>query len=345
MREDRPRVKSYGGSTPTQDEIAGSPAWYPLETLPPAGVRLIRLDEAAYRSASFLDQRLLSMGYPQHNTDPALLEAAAAQLTPAAHFIFHTGHVGSTLVSRLIGAYAAFFSLREPALLRAFATDSSPGSGVLSLATAATLLGRRWREQQRAVIKATSFASELAESLLGAEHQPRAIFMFVQPLAYLRSIFAGANSRAEIRQLADARLRRLARRLPESGGNAEARSEGEIVAMSWLCEMTTLRQAADRFGAQVLWVDFDGFLAAPCAGLQGMFAALGARPAAPEIEALVTGPLMQQYSKAPEHPYDARLRSEVMVAAEREHGAEIRRGMLWLQQMARRHPLVASVLR
>jgi hypothetical protein len=325
----------------TAGELVSSPAWLPLETLSGARLRLVRLDEAAYQAASFLDQRLLGPGSLAGSCGTGELEAAAARLTAHAHYIFHTGHVGSTLLSRLLGAHRSFFALREPALLRAMSTfaDGAPG-----LEVALALLARTWRADQRAVIKATSFVSELAEAILAGGRQRAAIFMYAQPLAYLSGILAGANSRAETRLLAPARFARLTRRLGQGEWHQDPVSEGEHLAMSWLCEMTALTQAAARFGPQVLWVDFDGFLARPLAGLQAVFRALGQAPATREIESLVSGPIMRQYSKAPEHAYDAALRQAVLREARSEHGAEMDRGMRWLEGIASRHPLARQAL-
>jgi hypothetical protein len=326
------------------DDIVRSPAWFPLEAVAGGAVRLVRLDEASYRAASFLDQRILGLGCEQQVCGLAILEAAAARLAPPSHYIFHTGHVGSTLISRLIGAHESFLSLREPALLRAIAARSPSAAGAPSLEVTLALLGRTWRTNQRAVVKVTSFVSELAEVILAGDAHPTAIFMFAQPLAYLRAILAGPNSRVESRQLAAQRLERLGRRLGRPEWRMDPHSEGEYIAMSWLCEMTTLHQAAARFGSQVLWVDFDAFLGEPRSGLQAIFRALGASPAAGEFEALVAGPLMRQYSKAPEHAYDTALRRELLRQADREHAVQIRRGMVWLQIAAKRHPLAAAVL-
>jgi len=330
------------------DELVHSPAWLPLD-VSGAGATLVHLDEAAYRRASFLDRRLLAGGCPQRRCAPAILEAAAAELAPPTHFIFHTGHVGSTLISRLIGEHAGFFSLREPELLRTIAVQAPP-SGTATAPQQAPefralpLLGRSWRSGQRAVIKATSFVSELAEVILGAAPRPAAILVFAGAHQYLRGILAGPNSRTETRQLAAARVQRLVRRLGDGAWRGALRSEGEYVAMSWLCEMAALQQAAVRFEREVLWVDFDAFLRTPAAALQGIFRALGASPPVQEIESLVSGPLMLQYSKAPEHAYDAALRRAVLASAEREHGAEIRRGLDWLHEVARQHPQVGELL-
>ena len=331
--------------TLTADDLVRSPAWLPLEVAPGDAVRLVQLDEAAYGAASFLDQRLLGGGYAQGMCAAALLRAAAARLAPPTCYVFHTGHVGSTLVSRLIGAHGRFFSLREPALLRPLAPLSPvAGTAVADLDVALAILGRTWRPGQRAVIKMTSFVSELAEPILAAERRTAAVFMFVRPAAYLRGILAGPNSRVENRQLAPLRLQRLVRRLGAGEWREDPHSEGESIAMSWLCEMAALHQAAVRSERQVLWVDFDAFLADPHAGLERIFRALGEQPAAADIEALVAGALMRQYSKAPEHAYDSELRRRVLSSADSEHAAEIGRGLDWLQRVAMRHRLVEAIL-
>lgn len=326
-------------------EITASPAWYPLQLSSPGLVRLARLDEAAYGGASFLDQRILQLQPEQALAPVATIAAAAAALTPQAHYIFHIGHVGSTLVSRLLGELPGLFAVREPALLRELA--SNPGRecawDALDLRDTLSLLGRKWRPSQRAVIKASSFVSEIAERVLEVDAGAAAILMFTPALAYLRCIMGGPNSRLESQALAPSRLARLRKRL----GGAPAvdpGSEGEWIAMSWLCEMLCLHEAARRFAARVMWMDFDEFLVSPQGGLEAALRMLGAAVDPKNIAALLTGPLMRRYSKAPEYEYDAALRREVLASAEREHSAEIRRGMEWLATLAARHPVIDAIL-
>lgn len=333
------------------EDLMASPAWLPIQPLPddhgqgpsPGLMQLVRLDEGAYRAASFLDQRMLESGSQQANCAIADLADAAARLPARAHYIFHIGHVGSTLISRLLGEWRELFSVREPALLRTAArrprgTPRSPG-----LRDTLGLLSRVWRTDQRAVIKATSFVSEAAGAILGLDEAARAVFLFTPALAYLRCILGGPNSRVEYRAMAPSRLERLRRRL----GTAvplEPSSEGEWIAMSWLCEMSALRHAAAQSGPRAVWVDFDEFLAGPDARLAAVLQHLGQQPDLKEIEAALSGPLMRQYSKAPEHAYDAALRRSVLAAADRDHAVEIRRGMRWLAGLGGRHPAVDSLL-
>jgi hypothetical protein len=326
-------------------DIAGSPAWLPLECADSGTLRLVRLDESAYRTASFLDRRILKSGPEEALCPIATVAQAAVTLAPVAHYLFHIGHVGSTLVSRLIGECTEFFSVREPAMLRAVASGPTRTFGGVDLVGVLGLLARTWRREQRALIKATSFVGELAETILEVDGDSRAIFMYTPALAYLRGISGGPNSRIEARTLAPARLARLNRRLGFEEKPLEPRSEGEWIAMSWLAEMAPLRTTAERFGPRVLWADFDAFLSAPAPGLERLLRFLGAAPRASEVESLVSGPLMRRYSKAPEHAYDTALRRAVLESADREQGAEIRRGMQWLASLAGRHTLIDALLR
>lgn len=326
------------------EELQTSPTWLPMH---PTGAgdafTLVRLDEAAYRAASFLDERLLAAPVERAECSAATVVDAAVGLARRPHFLFHIGHVGSTLISRLVGEHPAFFSLREPMLLRAFAGPAATGEQPLPLATVRGLLARTWRATQHSVVKPTSVANECAASILAAPDRPAAVFMYTDPLTYLRAILGGANSCRETELLAPGRRRRLERRL---GGTLalEPVALGERAAMNWLCETTTLHLAAELAGTPVLWMHFDHFLAEPRRGLARILHAFGADAGAAEVAAIVDGPLMRQYSKAPQYAYDAALRREVLMAADVDQRAQIRGGMRWLERIAAGDALARRVL-
>jgi hypothetical protein len=84
---------------------------------------LVQLSESAYQTASFLDDRILTSDVKGSWVGLRnLLEAAQSigERKPL-HFIFHTGHVGSTLLSRLLDESGCVLSLREPLPLRTLA--------------------------------------------------------------------------------------------------------------------------------------------------------------------------------------------------------------------------------
>ncbi len=173
------------------------------------------------------------------------------------------------------------------------------------------LWSRTIRWNQRAIIKATSFASELAELALALPYRPKTIFMFIPAEQYLAAILGAENSPREAQALAPMRLARLNKRLGAQFA-LQGMSMGEIVAMSWASEMVALVQAAERNEDSVLWLDFDQFLAHPENSLAKCFAHFGIAALPAQIARILNGPEMRRYSKAPEHQYDAALRNAVL---------------------------------
>jgi hypothetical protein len=328
------------------EELGRSPELFPF-ALDPTGdsVAFIRLTKSEYEQASFLDARLLTPQTSQRAFAWTQLGAAidAAGLDERCGFIFHIGHVGSTLLSRLIGAHTGVFSLREPMILRTFAQLGDeqaqprawPDAGA-RIGLGLKLLSRTFETPQLAVIKATSFVSEIAAELLARASMPKAVAMFASPESYLATMLGGPNSRQEAKLLAPGRLRRLHRRIGAEVWRLADLSEGEVLALAWACEMSALAQAADSSGGRVCRVDFDRFLADPAALLLSVLRHFDIAAAATDVRAILEGPDMHRYSKAPEHAYDAALRRDVLNLARAMNAAEIRRGLVWLDRAAAR---------
>lgn len=316
---------------------------------------LVRLSEAGYEALSFLDERILGETGPVSWTASSALDASAAALAGECDFIFHIGHVGSTLLSRILGTSERVFSLREPAILRTLAQlefDLGDPGGPWNraeleerLAVFLRLWARVYRAGQKTLLKATSFVSEIAPLLMRRSPSARAILMFVSPMTYMETILGGPNSRLELGALASRRLARLARRLGGPVWRGETLSEGELAAMSWICEILCLTEVAAGFEGRVLWMDFDVFLARPTERLAGALSHLHGQASETVASAMARGPHLGRYSKAPEHAYDADLRRTVLAGARAEHGDEIERGVAWLNAAADAHPMIAAAIR
>lgn len=335
--------------TPT-DDLGGTPELYPLEfDLRADVVRFVRLTEADYRAASFLDGRMLAPDAPSEWRPWEAVRRAAGGLPRRCHFVFHISHVGSTLLSRLLGEHPALFSVREPPILRRLAEahltldrPNCPWTPAEFDARTGTYLGlwsRTYRPGQTAVIKATSFVSESAEYLLHAAAGARAVAMTVPPPTFLRALLDGAMS--DITASADVRLWRLHRRVGGVRWRRADLSPGELVAMSWLCEVWALHAAAARFPDRVLWVDFDRYLQAPEHGLTAALAHLRAAADDRFVRDLLAGSIPTSYAKAPAYRYDAATREQLLRQADRAHAAEIRRGLDWLAATAAAFPAAA----
>jgi hypothetical protein len=317
---------------------------------------LIGFDEAAYKAASFLDDRVLTPA--TQGTWLSLdrvIEAADAVRSPRPlHFILHTGHVGSTLVSRLLDTTGTVLPLREPLPLRTLAEAADRLGQPESLVSPARfdalrnafvrLWSRGFASTRTVVLKATSASSRIAPSLLQHEPASRAVYLNLRAEPYLATLLAGSNSPIDLRGHGPDRMRRLMQRCRSPLPHLHALSLGELAAMSWLAESMTQRDLLDQSPQQVLAVDFDVLLADVPRAMSQIAAHLELTVPDGWAEHLATSPALTRYSKSPDHDYSPALRAEILNQARHEHREEVRRGLDWLEKLARAEPGVARVL-
>ena len=344
---------------PLADGFAANAGLFPhLLDIASDQILLSHMDEQAFRQASFLDQRIFTPQLKRQLLPWRALDDAVLPSLPQPHYIFHIGHVGSTLISRLLGEFENCLALREPLLLRSLAEISqivdepqspwSPQQYSARSEQVISWLSRRFHEKQRPMIKASSFASVLAPQLISASN--KALFLYVPLQSYLQTILAGEASMQETQAMAGQRLVRLTHLLGEAPAKLWQLSPVQRTAMSWLCEMATLQSAFDGPAKQqIIWHSFDDFLAAPEANLAQLvthfeLTAPSDANVTNQIAALVNGPIMSHYSKAPEHGYSAGLRRDLQREAQSKYSNEIRAAMDWVDDLAKRYPNIAALL-
>jgi hypothetical protein len=347
-------------STTADDMVARlpvSPDVYPQKIdLNSLMVLLLQFDEDAYRQASFLDDRILA---PAAVGAWASLDrvADASRLVldrRPVHFIFHTGHVGSTLVSRLLDETGLVLSLREPLPLRTLAEAHDAlgrGDALLSaaqfdhvLATLLRLWSRGYPGNRSVVVKATSSVGRIAVPLLARNEGSRAICLNLRAEPYLATLLAGQNSPADLRGHGPERMRRLQSRIGGPLPPLHALSIGELAAMSWLAESWSQREAIGRYPTRVIAIDFDQFLTSIAPSMERILRHFILPIDARRLQELSRSPVLTRYSKAPEFAYTPEIRAELLRDSRRRNGDEIRKGLAWLEQLARSDHAVAQVL-
>ena len=300
--------------------LPASPDAYP-HNLDLAGGRVlvVRIDERAYRNASFLDDRILSPS-TQGAWLPgaAVAEASRRVRDPRPlHFIFHTGHVGSTLVSRLLDETDAILSLREPLLLRTLADahdalgrpESLLGEPQFEALLDMTLRlwSRGYAGTRAVVVKATSSAGRLAP----ADPRARAGIARRVPQPARGAVSRDAARR---RQFGD---RTCADTVPGAcdacSPDASSRSSpctrclpaNSPHSAGWSRAWRSGRRSQNT-GRACLALDFDAFLADVAGQLASVAGHFGLAAESATIAAAAAGPVLRQYSKAPQLPYRAR---------------------------------------
>lgn len=325
-----------------------SPALYPQRLdLGRQALLFTRMSENDYRAASFLDDRILTPAsegrWVKFNEMAPWIETLAPTLP--LHFIFHAGHVGSTLVSRMLDDVGGVLPLREPHPLRTLAELHDANSpDAARLAPWLLALWRRGFADTRAVVlKATSSAARIHDALLGALPQSRALYLNLGAEPYLAALLAGENTPLDLQGHAPERRRRLAA-LGVDLLTEPATSLGEAAAMAWAAEKLTQKRAEAAFPDRVLSIDFDRFLADPGSALGQICAHF--RLQAPEdyISGAARHGALTRYSKAPEHAFTPTIRAQILADSRARNAAEIAKGLRWLETHARSAPALAAAL-
>ena len=315
-------------------------------------VLLVKLSAAERKAASFLDQRVFTP-----NTQGAWLpwqtvnqKAPASSSEKVAHFIFHVGHCGSTLLSRLLGVVPNVESLREPLILRTLAQDTADNLGGRSLLARQEqqqrlqALSYLWaRGADNTVIKATSICTDLMPDVLSFAPTAKSIFIYNRLETHLETLLAGQNSLIDLKSFAQLRILRL-----QQVTNIDLRLEelklGQLAALSWLSETTRAAITLDRFQSQITLLDFEALLKNPVDTLWQIMRFLNL-PATKEMAAqAINSPIMQTYSKAPEYQYNATTRSSLLSEARANHHTEIKKGLQWVDDLAQESPVIRKTL-
>ncbi len=149
---------------------------------------VVRLSDSDLRKAAFVDDRMLQVQRQavwmslNHLVDPA--EPFAPPL-PAA--IFHIGHCGSTLLSRMLQALPGVLAIREPLILRTLADLRREPEATARLDTrqwdrlfrrSLALVQRRARGN-RLIVKATSSCNGLIAPWMACDPAARGVLMHI----------------------------------------------------------------------------------------------------------------------------------------------------------------------
>jgi hypothetical protein len=316
-------------------DIAASPAFYP-HTFDSEGdrVMLVKMSLADYRLSSFLDNRMLAPGMAAAWFDYTPVAVSAGLIKPKPlHMILHTGHVGSTLLSRLLDEVPGVFGLREPHPLQTLAdmADAAPGEeGYLArLKTFLRLWSRGFETTNMVVLKATSVACRIAPDLLAASPETKAVYLHLPAEAYITAILAAASGQADLKIFEALRQRRLSAKL---GREVPAgASVGELAAIAWMVERDSLERAIAAGGRRVMLLDFEALLG----DLEGNLAeVLRHFDLPPVADRLVKSPTLTRYSKAPEQmAFSPEIRAQLMRCSRDTHAKEIDKGLALIESL------------
>lgn len=313
---------------------------------------LVELSAAEVSAASFLDQRVLTQTTKGTWISwPVVADIFdKADTEQPARFIFHVGHCGSTLLSRLLQFTADTQCLREPLPLRVLAKDFADAGDGRSFLTHQSrierlkILSKMWgRGAQYTVIKATSICSDLLPHIHSIEGGTKSVFVYNRAETHVATLLAGENALLDLKGFAQIRLQRVQQ---NTGLNIDLNelSTGQLAALSWLSETTSVTQSLKKHSEQVETLDFETFISDPEASLTRVLQFLEIPADEDVVQKAIQSPVLQTYSKAPDVQYNAQTRATILSDSRSKFGKEITAARTWLEELAGRSELVAASL-
>ena len=206
------------------------------------------------------------------------------------------------------------------------------------------LWSRAYAESRAVVVKATSSAGRVAGALLASEPAARAIYLNLGAEPYLATLLAGRNSGIDLRGHGPVRIRQLQARIDAALRPLYALSVGELAAMSWLAETLNQREAVQRFPDRVMTLDFDRFLSDVEGAMAQVLRQFAVTAPTNYLSGLASNPVLTRYSKAAEFEYSPQIRAEALKESRYSNRDEIRKGLTWLENLAKAEPSVAQVM-
>jgi len=332
--------------SPLPPDFAGSAAWPALHVNFDTRIAtLFEFTRADYVRAAFLDERALTnrpirgLEVALADIDQALSEASADR--PPLHWLFHIGHCGSTLVSRLLDALPELLGLREPLPLLELAMRSTEPSSPLGrvsqdafdrdLSLTLDLLQRGFADTRSILIKPTSVVALLGPQLMARSPQSLAIVLSMKLRPWLATMLRDPALRHGMRQQAPVRIDAWHRLTGEHKLRIHALDDAQLMAMSWLAQQLLWRamRSNGASAGRLLAIDFDDFLADPRSHLFALAKHLGYAVDPFTLAPQRCAELLARYAKDPAQRFDAETRRHEIDTANRRFADEIARGMTW----------------
>lgn len=284
----------------------------------------VQMSPADYRDPAFLyDESIVSR--PRVELDLSALLDAHARRPHAGqplHYIFHTAYCCSTLLARCLEAMGCFVLKEPPPLLElAFAHDHlvalDPEEPRAWLALVVDLMARTYAPQP-VVVKCGALANVLAESLLDACRDARAVFLYGGLAHHLSQVLKDPERRKLARHRRALLVPRARSLGIEAGGDL---SDAQAAAFVWLTRMRDHERAAKRLGDRILAVE--GTRIADDPG--GTMAAIASHFGIPRMAVPALGNVLDFHAKRPAERF-------VSEPADDRYAAEIARGLAWVEE-------------
>lgn len=325
---------------PSPRDVTSDPEWIP-HTYDATGTSLTfaHVPKSARAELMFLSDEHFAGNQEKARFPVEDVAAALDGLQQAPiHFIFHTSFCCSTLLARALEIPGKSTVLREPDVLinlanRIIRSDDPANRKRLELVM--RLLERPLGSGETVIVKPSNFGNRLADLVLSARPESRAILLYSDVETLLRSLLKrGMFGRIFGRRLFAQLLGWSALNLGYRPEELLQLTDVQAIALAWLMQISHFDAIARAFGDRAMLLDSAALLADPAAAIGRAQALFGLGLDAGEIESIARGPVFAKHSKFSDRDYSAEERQREHEAATQAHSDEIGMVVKWIEAVA-----------
>jgi hypothetical protein len=309
--------------------------------------KFLVVDELMLDRSPFVDIRFEPLAKAQfwvNTSDLFALEARHDVARPQPAFIFHHAFVCSTLLARCLNQIDAFFSLKEPWILRRLA-DHKRANGNLAASprwrewfnSYVQLMCRDFSTGRTPVIKATNVANNLLTDVLRFMPGCPVLYLYCDLESFLVSNLKKPD---ETRQ----KIPALARGVLGDGDFMQKHADLPDVAhlnflqvcgLYWLVSLYNFRDSMRKHpNARARTLDVGDFLGDPARNLGLVSRHFGHEAGPSEVQGMVDARVMQTNAKDQSAPYGIEQRQAEMNRIRSRHERELKDALAWIDSLA-----------
>lgn len=323
------------GAGPVSPGIEWSdPSWYPAD-LDIRGDRLamLHIDRRVVEESTFMDTRIAADLRQSIAVDAAAVPGGPAGIPPVA-WLFHTSFCCSTLLAKALHDHPQTVVYREPLVLRRLADARHEGRALGHWpVTCTNLLARPWTPGGRVIIKPTHASLNIAQALMNATPDSRALVLTSSLQDFLVSnIKKTAETQARIPALVEMALTagEFHRRLPP-----QALSPPSLIAaagLQWAAQRELLLDIAEQSGSNRVAVLDAEWLLADIDDAVNRAQAWWDLVADPKRRGARLAEVAHRHAKLGTREYGPQARAHEVALVSRLHAPTLQAANDWLQQ-------------
>lgn len=299
------------------------PEFFLFDFNPRAGLtRFLMVREEILEQVPFIDIRLERLAQAKFSVSTAELLSLEGQHDierPPINYVFHHAFVCSTLLARCLNQIDAYFSLKEPWILRRLADMKRmappPEAQWREIFKKYNrLLSKEFSGGRSTLIKATNVANNLIADVIKFMPASHILYLWSDLRSFLVS---NLKKTAETQQKMPGLYAGFAQdsdftRRFSQFSNASQFTLLEVCALIWVANLYSLQRVLGRYAdAAVATLEMHSLLTEPSSALQRTSEFLGHAPSDVELRAMTHKDVMQRNAKDPRQEYgDAIRRAE-----------------------------------